>query len=349
VGAMLFCNIGWMSRYEGLAGKRDDDIVGGGRYVDENKTGNEVCNFLHCRDGYVYGHVESWQGEKDRKIRIEAIGGSGDYVDGVDVVWTAPHPKEVGRRVVGWYPEARVFRERQQFSKPPSRQHARDEIGSYRIRALAERVRRLDYEDRALAMGHGTGWMGQTPWWVPSNNSPPEVRKFVRRTRQLLDGLSGPSDKKPNQIKSGAKTPGPPDDPYSRYVEAYEVRITPRHSTLQTRFERFLASDGVTEIRPNVASVDLRYRDANKGPILVEIKPCEPENARYAIRTAIGQLLDYRQRAKEDACLLIVVETKPTEEDRLLATFNGFGIAYPAKGKFEVLWPTQRTSVDARH
>jgi hypothetical protein len=125
-------------------------------------------------------------------------------------------------------------------------------------------------------------------------------------------------------------------------VEAYEIRITPEHSTLQTRFERFLAVDGATELRPNVASVDLRYRDANKGAILVEIKPCDRANARYAIRTAIGQLLDYRQRAKDNACLLIVLETRPTEEDRLLATSNGFGIGYPAKSNFEILWPTEK-------
>lgn len=159
MGAMLFCNIGWMSRYEGLAGK-PDKIVGGGKWVTENETGNEVCNFLACRDGYVYGHVETIQGKKDRKIRIEAIGGSGDYVRGVDVVWTATDPDEGGRKVVGWYRNATVFRERQQFGNPPSRQHLRDKIGSYRIRALAKDVRRLDLEDRTFVMGRGRGRMG---------------------------------------------------------------------------------------------------------------------------------------------------------------------------------------------
>ncbi len=43
-GALFFCNIGWMSRYEGLSGK-PDKIVGGGSYVAENATGGEVCNF----------------------------------------------------------------------------------------------------------------------------------------------------------------------------------------------------------------------------------------------------------------------------------------------------------------
>jgi hypothetical protein len=103
---ILFCNIGWMNRYEGLTGK-PDKIVGGGKFVTENETGLEVCNFLACRDGYVYGHVETGQGTKERKIWIEAIGGSGEYVDGMDVVWTATDPDEGGRKIIGWYRDAR--------------------------------------------------------------------------------------------------------------------------------------------------------------------------------------------------------------------------------------------------
>jgi hypothetical protein len=189
-------------------------------------------------------------------------------------------------------------------------------------------------------MGRGHGWMGHTPWWAPSNESPPEIRSFVRRTRELLDGLSGPNGKRPNGDKQGRNSPGAASDPYLRYVAAYEVRITPRHSALQTKFERFLKADGATELRPNVASIDLRYRDANKGVVLTEIKPCERADARYAIRTAIGQLLDYRQRVEEEASLLIVLETKPNDEDRFLAISNGFGIAYPVKTTFGVFWPT---------
>ncbi len=53
----------------------------------------------------------------------------------------------------------------------------------------------------------------------------------------------------------------------------------------------------------------------------------------------MGQLLDYRQRANGDVSLLIVVEVKPSDEDLALATSNGFGIAFPSKDAFKIIWP----------
>jgi hypothetical protein len=156
---ILFCNIGWMSRYEGQA--PDDKIVGGGGKFAGKYA--EVCNFVVGDDGYVYGHVETIHGETDRKIQLERIGGSGESVSGIDVIWTATHPTEGGRRVVGWYRNATVFRERRKFDRLPSEQHERDEVTSYRIRARAEDVRRLELEERTLSMGRGKGWMGHTP------------------------------------------------------------------------------------------------------------------------------------------------------------------------------------------
>lgn len=335
---LLFCNIGWMSRYEGNAGK-PDKIVGGGKWVEKNKTGHEVCNFLSCEDGYVYGHVETLQGTLDRKIRIEMVGGTGDFVDGVDIVWTATDPDHRGRKIVGWYRNARVFRERQEFESYPSLQHRRDEIHSFRVRALATNARCLAPEDRTLTMGRGEGWMGHTPWWSPSDNSKPAVHSFVELTRELLSRLSGPSQESLEESRPKPNSAGAAVNSYLRYVEAYEVRVTPRHDALQTRFERFLTTQEATEVRHNVASVDLLYRDARKRSVLAEIKPCDDANVRYAIRTAIGQLLDYRQRVDNDASLLIVLETRPNKEDCLLATSNGFGIAYPMKDAFSMEWP----------
>jgi hypothetical protein len=327
-----------MNRYEGLKGK-PDKIVGGGSYIDENNTGGEVCNFLITDDGYVYGHVETIKKDHDRAIRLESFGGKGDRASGIDVVWTATDPDEGGRRVVGWYRDATVFRERKDFSRRPSKQHARDHVRNYRIRALAKNVRRLDLDERQLAMGRGPGWMGHTPWWTPPTNPSKEIRKFLEDVLKLIDGV--PATKK-KQLKRGQVIPNSPSaatDSYVRYVQAYEVEVAPQHSELQERFERYLQRCGASELQPNVAHVDLRFRNTKKGLVLVEIKPCDLTNARYAIRTAMGQLLDYRQRTPETASMLIVLEVKPNKIDQKLAISNGFAIAYPSKREFQAVWP----------
>jgi len=336
---MLFCNIGWMSRYEGLVGK-PDKIVGGGKWVAENESGHEVCNFLRCPDGFVYGHVETIHGENDRQIRLERLGGTGDTLEGIDVIWTATHPDERGRRIVGWYRNATVFRERQDFGNFPSKQHKRDDITSYRMRAINTDAHRLELEERSLAMGHGKGWMGHTPWWSPTDASPKEVQQFLQQTQKLMESVAA-SHPAATRDRDSGKSPGAAVDPYLRYVQAYETRITPRHNALQDRFERFLSCNGATDLRPNVASVDLRYCDGRCGQVLAEIKPCDSESTRYAIRTAMGQLLDYRQRARDDVSLLVVVEVKPCDEDLALAISNGFGIAFPSKRGFKIVWPTE--------
>ncbi len=75
---------------------------------------------------------------------------------------------------------------------------------------------------------------------------------------------------------------------------------------------------------------------------MVEIKPTEAATVRYAIRTAMGQLLDYQQHQQWTGRKLIVVETPVTgADDRALALGNGFGLAWPEEDiGFQVIWPT---------
>ena len=48
-------------------------------------------NFLEADDGYLYGHFETIKDDVDRDVKIERLGTStsANYIDGVDVVWTA--------------------------------------------------------------------------------------------------------------------------------------------------------------------------------------------------------------------------------------------------------------------
>jgi hypothetical protein len=188
MNSLFFCNIGWMDRYEGYVGK-PDQIVGGGKHIDETGSGGEVCNFLPGKDGFIYGHVETVKKDIDRQIRIESLGATGDLADHVTVVWTALHPQEGGRRVIGWYREATVFRHRQTFRKYPSLQHRRDEVGSFRIFTQASHVSRVPIEGRTIRMPKGPGWMGQVPWWTPPARPGREVKKFLAQVVALMADL----------------------------------------------------------------------------------------------------------------------------------------------------------------
>lgn len=344
---LFFCNIGWMSRYEGLEGKADE-LLGGGRYPREHGKGGEVCNFVSVDGGYVHGHVETIRGTKDRKINLEPLGGNNKTasISGITVVWTAPHPQKGGRRIVGWYRNATVFRERQSFENHPSSQHEADQLENFRIQALAKDAQCLDEKHRNLRLAHGPGWLGQTQWWIPKPNNGPEIARFVADVRALISGEPvEPRVERGEREQGGhhgAKSPSAATTAYWRYAQAYEVQVHPRHSDLQTSFENFATANGATDLESNQASVDLRFRDPERGLILAEVKPCDAGNARYAIRTAMGQLLDYRQRCAKPAALLIVIETMPHKEHLELANANGFGVAYPYKRDFRITWPQKR-------
>lgn len=172
---VLFANIGWMARYQGLY--NGYKIVGGGSYEDKH----EVFNFLEI-DGYCYGYVQA-PGENcalDLR-RIDACCPESDQeLDGVLVIWTATHPKNGGTRIVGWYRNATVYRERQ-----ISGEDARNKY-SYNIRARATDCYCVPEDKRNFRIiRQKTGFMGQANVWYAQHNSP-EVQKH---RQQALDWI----------------------------------------------------------------------------------------------------------------------------------------------------------------
>ncbi len=334
---LIFCNIGWMSNYEGIKGK-PDKIVGGGKWVEATGSGGECCNFLVVDGNKVYGHVETIHGETDRQIGLKALDPQAGDAAHAHVIWTATHPDERGRRVVGWYKNATVYRERQKFERYPSAQHALDEVGSYRIVALAEGAHVVPLHDRSLRLGRGPGWMGHNPWWYPKSAASPEIEHFILDVRTLLDGSLPIDSVEEQQVGARKKSPSPTADGYPRYTQEYEIRISPRHHILQKRFTDFLAQAGVRGVQENVSSVDLTFSYGEQ-TFLVEVKPCDQGDTRFAIRAAMGQLLDYEQKWGTPTSRLIVVEQLPNELDQELALSNSFGIAYPTGDTFAVKLP----------
>jgi hypothetical protein len=184
---ILVCNMGWMARYQGLEGQ-PDNIVGGGKWVMENKRGHETCNFLATPSGDVFGHFETIKGEIDRAVSIEKLGATDDakHIDHIDVVWVATNPNGEGRRVVGYYCDATVYRRRQKHGKLPTKQHRVDQVDSYMVMARAANMRCLALEERTIALGRPPGWIGQANWWFPEHSEHPDVPTFITEVRALL-------------------------------------------------------------------------------------------------------------------------------------------------------------------
>ena len=160
--------------------------------------------------------------------------------------------------------------------------------------------------------------------------------------------LVNPKIRKAKAPKKSAASAAPTTAPYVRWLKEQEIAVSPRHHDLQSRFKTYISSR-CNQLAENRRGVDLQYVCASKGLVLVEVKPCETATARFAIRTALGQLLDYRQSIGGPPCLLIVLELAPPEErDIQLALSNGVGIAWPKAKGFDVRWPTAvKTSVKA--
>lgn len=341
---ILFCNISWMKRYAGRSLK-DPPLGGGGFPVAEGYCGEE-CNFVPCDDGFVYGHFETIKGGKDRQVRIERLGASpsDDHVDGVDIVWTAPTKGNDPRTVVGWSRNATLYRQRQLFGEDfPSEQHRRDEIGSYRVRAKSEDVYLLPVQQRRMNLERGPGWSGQASWWYADDTTNAAAVEFVAAVKTVMNSGNVPAVTTRSRNRKAGRTGrsgAAAGDPYRRYVAEYEAVIHPRHDKLQQQFRRYLVRRHAEVEFPACVRDDLRYVVKGGPGVMVEVKPTDAGMLRYAIRSAIGQLLDYRQDQRWAGPQLIVIETPVTAEDDLRLAFdNGFGLAWPSRGGFTIRWP----------
>lgn len=350
---LLFCNIAWMKNYAGR--DRADPPKGGGRYVVSEGIAGEELNFVACDDGYVYGHFETIKDELDRQVKVERLGttSGAEYADNVDVVWTAPIDGNDPRCVVGWYRDARVYRRRQLFNGIyPSAQHAEDELRSFRVRARAEDATLLPLKARTetLHLRRGPGWSGQASWWYAEDTKDPDARAFVEDVRRMMRGDEPQSARRPAASRGKYRVGQATSHVHSRYLERHEIQISPRHRELEDRFKRFVRRSLRDVTFPKAFRDDLRFVGADGRAVMVEVKPTEPSTVRFAIRTAIGQLLDYRQHQGWIGDQLIVVETEVVNaDDRGLAHENGFGLAWPIdEDNFDVMWPDGSTGLVRR-
>lgn len=158
----------WMAKYDG---DRASFSAGGFRYAVEHGYGHEMFNFREI-DGTCYGYVPPTGNlhlEKHFNVDRHA-----EKLDGVTIVWTAPHPEQGGRAVVGVWKNATVYREVQQ----PTGQIARrrmvgpKDVAEYRCTAKAQDCVLLSPDARPIFVRPsqprtGGSWPGQQKVFYP--------------------------------------------------------------------------------------------------------------------------------------------------------------------------------------
>jgi 5-methylcytosine-specific restriction protein A len=195
-GKYLFCNIGWMTNYNGIDGDR---IERGGEY-NNHSTGHEVCNFSD-NAGTLYGYVQP-----TGQIKLEKLGASktDHSITGVTVIWTAG-PESGGTVVIGWYLNATVFRNFVELKKPTNFQRING-ISSYRISAPTADAVLLPIESRKLLIPRAIkGGIGQSNVWYADKE---ESRELVRRVFNLIN--NGDTQRLPDVDLPESATEGNP-------------------------------------------------------------------------------------------------------------------------------------------
>lgn len=154
----IFLRTAWMNHYKGVT---DSDIpTGAGSYVEENQDGGEVNNFYPVK-GFFYGYARIQNG---RNLRIEKLGAEigSDFLDDVTVVLFAKNPETGGQYIVGWYRNARLFREIQYLTNRVFQDKP------YMVKGSVEKSFLVPTDERVKEVNGP----GQTNAWYPEEYMP---------------------------------------------------------------------------------------------------------------------------------------------------------------------------------
>ncbi len=173
MGSVIFCNIAWMKRYQGIT--EDDVPKDDGSRKGEAKAVMEAVNFFSYR-GMCYGYVQQ-KGSRLYPERLDKAAAGADVLDDVTVVWVADGKE--GRRIVGWYENAGMYRNVQTFEDGSRYYFAAKATDAYLIP-----VRKRDFPvPLASKEGKGKG-MGQAGVWYADTVYAKE--KYVPRVLEYL-------------------------------------------------------------------------------------------------------------------------------------------------------------------
>lgn len=192
---ILFCNIAWMDHYEGISD--DDKPQFGGSYVVETGRANEEYNFWPIEINNSLSYLGSFEtkhtsGKNNNTCHIEKIRECShmkdeEYAEDILVVWCAKHSSG-STRVVGWYVNARVYRNYQSMDLFIENEFVGER--TYNITALTKDCTLLPANDRKFRVPRKVGkykiphGFGSSNVWYASeetaNNFVNDVIKYIQ-------------------------------------------------------------------------------------------------------------------------------------------------------------------------
>ena len=168
---LLFCNVNWMKYYVGVT-NFDEPTNGGFNVQDDFKDTDYVDEYHNFQDynGYCYGAVKSCD-KVDLGEHFDRVNPGQPYIDNVLVIWIATD-KNLQTSIVGWYKNARMYRNEQRETDLTGTFH---DI-CYRIKAKATECYLLPEEERkffikrANTFGTGLGRGKSNIWFADSQH-----------------------------------------------------------------------------------------------------------------------------------------------------------------------------------
>lgn len=188
---------------------------------------------------------------------------------------------------------------------------------------------------KRLAMHHGR-FTETTPAVLLDivNAHLPKNRKAIREWLSSGDFTAQSAKSKTASQVSGSRilkrirrgSNAPSDHRFEYWVKGNRS-VEPLHHRLQELFVDHLKDKGISP-QVNVDYVDVQYTVSGV-TTLCEIKPTDNVETRYAVRAAVGQLLEYRySRNAPTAALEIVIGRKPQANEVGFVKSLGMGLTY---------------------
>lgn len=194
---LVYVNHAWMTHYRGPKGDKAEGNFG---FLKTNDIAHESWNFEPIK-GKVYGYVP-----RSAEIKISRLGAQkGDAaIEGVTIVWIARNPRTKKTVIVGWYRNARIYRDAEHRRLKRS---SGFDVG-YQIEAPAADAVLLSIDARSYVIptAKKTGNLGQSPVWYGKGEA------FNKDVAEYISG-GGRRAKRP------AKSPRQTDPELRRKVE----------------------------------------------------------------------------------------------------------------------------------